>query len=616
MEVEIAALIRRTAEENKQINSMMATMGAAKGDVKQLRVEAAEQKRTFEAAMQQYDDGHARMQREGQEMEQQLMAATEGLTELNKDRLESEARIDSLREEINRTARDLQLLNSGQMLTAEKERLAQEAGLDLSDTNLREGPPKMPPPPLTPRAIKDKVYSPSVGFYQPQLWGGDKPVVRAVFGGSLGKFDPRVISQPPGTCELSDTPHEVNLNYGPVLRLGATLLEHHFRLNKPFSDAVRREEIARRFGFAFGSLALSRVLFMNYAEFAPKDVPTSHWLHQIKHLEHLNVECPEPILRLVQHVGHLTHGGRIFIPQACERQAGEAAVQAFVALTGLDEEGGLLPEDVVQGIWQVLSVAPFDSDSGCFSAMHPAQLIDVWDAVATRLSEQSEQVVMRDYGGVSARYFLKIQAEHMPLPQDGDTAGSWFARHRAFLQDFQIDCSAVEEALSATDPLTSIPPAAVHEYNRLCDLMEPFTDDPEEGDGPDEGYRLPPDCAGAPVQDDKRPKKRRLPVRACLRVAVEQLSRFMLTNKVYLRRTLSTGSFSSLGAAGSIAQFVYKAAGREWVSGIQQSAESAVMGALLGLGGQATPSPHFVLKVGDLKKRKQALLKTSERERQ
>ena len=97
-------------------------------------------------------------------------------------------------------------------------------------------------------------------------------------------------------------------------------------------------------------------------------------------------------------------------------------------------------------------------------------------------------------------------------------------------------------------------------------------------------------------------------------MAVEQMSRFMLSNKILLRRTLDTGSFSSLSAAGSVGQCVYQDEEAGWVSGIQQVPESATIGALLGLGGRATERHHFSLKVGDLSRRARAMMRTSERQ--
>jgi len=41
------------------------------------------------------------------------------------------------------------------MLMEDKERLAREAGMDLDDTKMREGPRRMAQQPLTPRAIKE-----------------------------------------------------------------------------------------------------------------------------------------------------------------------------------------------------------------------------------------------------------------------------------------------------------------------------------------------------------------------------------------------------------------------------------------------------------------------------
>jgi len=107
----------------------------------------------------------------------------------------------------------------------------------------------------------------------------------------------------------------------------------------------------------------------------------------------------------------------------------------------------------------------------------------------------------------------------------------------------------------------------------------------------------------------------RFSAKSALKMAVEQMSRFMLSNKILLRRTLSTGSFSSLHAKGSVGQFVYYDTEQGWVSGVHQSPESAVIGALLGLGGHATEKAHFSLRVGDLAKRTRALMKSSEHKR-
>ena len=230
------------------------------------------------------------------------------------------------------------------------------------------------------------------------------------------------------------------------------------------------------------------------------------------------------------------------------------------------------------------------------------------------------------------------------------------------------------------NPAASADPAVVAEFNRMCTLMEPYAQE-EAGPAGRSPGKSPGDAPVIARDRDKKPIPRpmsasparpqsalpgkgsrrgegasvvaRLPAKSALRMAVEQMSRFMLSNKVraartlgasltvfrdfsqvLIRRTLATGSFSSLHAEGSVAQFVYHDAELgsparpprsrsrptphprpipRWVSGAHQSPESAVVGALIGLGGQATGKASFALKVGDLAKRTRALMKSSER---
>jgi len=173
-------------------------------------------------------------------VEKQLIEATETLAGLAHEKEAIEGNCEAIREEIAGTSRDLELLAAGELLLEDKERLAMEAGLELEDTNLRDGPPRrMAPQPLTPRAIKEKIFTPPQGHYSAQRYGGSSPQIRAVFGGSLGKFHHDVIAAPAGKCVLGEDPQQVPLRYETILDLSSDLLAHHFYLNKPFRDAVK-----------------------------------------------------------------------------------------------------------------------------------------------------------------------------------------------------------------------------------------------------------------------------------------------------------------------------------------------------------------------------------------
>jgi len=416
---------------------------------------------------------------------------------------------------------------------------------------------------------------------------------------------------------------------------------------------VREESIARRFGLAFGAMALGRSLFMAHCEIQGDKEDAGHWLCQIKHLEHLDVECPEATLRMAQYVGNVTILGRNFTPFQAERKAAEMGILGLIAVTGLDAEGTLLPEETLRGMSDLLSMARFDSKTGFFHEIEETNLLSHWDEIATELANNHKARSWAELGGVQVACTISLEAEDFPYPEEIDTPGTYYHANRELLDSLGVNASIVESLLQKADPAASGRPECISEFNRLCAMMDPYAEeeisiasqgilrDPKKLTGEDnqstsrsspnkekeESYSTKPSRPQSAVsrglkrgpqrhvrEEESEWSIKKLPAKSCLRMAVEQLSRFMLSNKILIRRTLSTGTFSSLTAQGSCGQFVFfEEDQNRWVSGVQQSSESAVVGALLGLQGRATEKPHFSLKVGDLSSRARALLKSSEK---
>jgi len=169
----------------------------------------------------------------------------------------------------------------------------------------------------------------------------------------------------------------------------------------------------------------------------------------------------------------------------------------------------------------------------------------------------------------------------------GDTAVLYWARHSELLSMFGIDtAAAMQEVVAEAVPMLAVPDASVDRFNTVCAQIS------------DAQY------AGGGVE-----------VKTALSAALRQLGQFNLNFRTLLRRTLSTGSYASMRTAGSLAQLVYSSPSHSsnYVSAVQQSSDSAVLGCLLKLGGRTSRAATFKMNVTNLSKRRQALINSSVR---
>jgi len=196
------------------------------------------------------------------------------------------------------------------------------------------------------------------------------------------------------------------------------------------------------------------VLFLSFAALSAErgEDASSHWLFQIKHLEHLNVECPEAILRMAQHVGNVTLGGRVVTPKAAERAAGEMALLSFLAVTGLDERGELIAEGTLRGMGELLATSPYDPRMGHWGAVHHPTLQEAWGRVSTQLSRDHKARTWTELGGQTVSCSVSLEKGDFPPPGVDETPGGYYHRNRELLDALGVDAGSVEGALAEANP--------------------------------------------------------------------------------------------------------------------------------------------------------------------